>query len=80
MGRELDNTDIKLRKQIALRLKELREFSGKNQTQFAYNYGKDKQTQNRLEKGRGATIYSINKFCKAIGITLSEFFNSPLFK
>lgn len=80
MGRELDNIDSKLKKQIALRIKELRESSGKNQTQFAYNYGKDKQTQHRWEKGRGATIYTINKFCKAIGITLSEFFNSPLFK
>ena len=79
MARELDKVDQELRKRIAMRFKELREESGKNQTEFAYSYGKDKQTQNRLEGGRGATIYSINKFCKATGIALSEFFNSPLF-
>ena len=62
-----------------MRFKELRLETGKNQTEFAYDYGKDKQMQNRLEGGRGATIYSINKFCKARGITLSYFFDSPLF-
>jgi transcriptional regulator with XRE-family HTH domain len=80
MARELDKIDQELRKRIAIRFKELREESGKNQTEFAYSYGKDKQTQNRLEGGRGATIYSINKFCKATGITLSQFFASPLFE
>jgi transcriptional regulator with XRE-family HTH domain len=79
MARELDKLDQELKKRIAMRFKELRIESGKNQTDFAYDYGKDKQTQNRLEGGRGATIYSINKFCKAIGISLSYFFDSPLF-
>jgi transcriptional regulator with XRE-family HTH domain len=79
MSRELDKIDQELKKRIAMRFKELRVESGKNQTDFAYSYGKDKQTQNRLEGGRGATIYSINKFCKAKGITLSDFFDSPLF-
>ena len=79
MSRELDKIDQELKKRIAMRFKELRIESGKNQTDFAYDYGKDKQTQNRLEGGRGATIYSINKFCKASGITLSYFFDSPLF-
>ena len=79
MSNLLDKVDNDLKKAIALRITELREKSGKNQTQFAYDYGKDKQTQNRFEKGRGATIYTINKFCIAIGITVSEFFDSPLF-
>lgn len=79
MSRELDKIDQELKKKIAARFKELRMESGKNQTDFAYDYGKDKQTQNRLEGGRGATIYSINKFCKAMNITLSHFFDSPLF-
>jgi transcriptional regulator with XRE-family HTH domain len=80
MSRELDKIDQELKKRIALRFKELRKESGKNQTEFAYDYNKDKQSQNRLEGGRGATIYSINKFCKALGITLSHFFDSPLFQ
>jgi transcriptional regulator with XRE-family HTH domain len=80
MARILDKIDTDLKKAIALRFRELRESSGKNQTQFAYDYGKDKQTQNRFEKGRGATIYTINKFCAALDISISEFFDSPLFK
>lgn len=76
----MDKIDLELKKKIALRLKELREETGKNQTQFAYDYGKDKQTQHRLERERGAAIYTINKFCKARGITLSDFFNSPTFR
>jgi transcriptional regulator with XRE-family HTH domain len=80
MAGSLDKIDIDLRKKIAERIKELRESSGKNQTEFAYDLGIDKQTMYRIESGRGATIYSINKFCKARGITLSHFFDSPLFK
>jgi hypothetical protein len=80
MSRKLDKIDLELKKKIALRIRQLREASGKNQTQFAYHYGKDKQTQHKLEVGRGATVYSINKFCKALGINLSEFFDSPLFE
>jgi transcriptional regulator with XRE-family HTH domain len=79
MSRKLDKIDLELRKKVAIRIRQLREASGKNQTQFAYHYGKDKQTQNKLEIGRGATIYSIHKFCKALGINLSDFFDSPLF-
>ena len=80
MAGSLDNIDVELREKIAERIKELRESSGKNQTEFAYDLGIDKQTLYRLETGRGATIYSINKFCKIRGITLSQFFDSPIFK
>jgi transcriptional regulator with XRE-family HTH domain len=80
MSRELDKIDKDLKEAIAIRITELREGTGKNQTQFAYDYGKDKQTQNRFEKGRGATIYTINKFCIALGITIAYFFDSPLFE
>ena len=80
MAGNLDKIDIELRTKIAERIKELRESSGKNQTEFAYDLGIDKQTLYRLESGRGATIYSINKFCKIRGIMLAEFFDSPLFK
>jgi transcriptional regulator with XRE-family HTH domain len=79
MAGSLDNIDIELRDKVAERIKELRESSGKSQTEFALELGVDKQTLHRLESGRGATIYSINKFCKASGISLSEFFDSPIF-
>ena len=80
MAGSLDKIDIELRDKIAERIKELRESSGKSQTEFAYDLGIDKQTLYRLESGRGATIYSINKFCKVRGITLSEFFDSAVFR
>ena len=74
MAGSLDKIDIDLRDKIAQRIKEVRESSGKSQTEFALELGIDKQTLHRLETGRGATIYSINKFCKVRGISLSEFF------
>lgn len=80
MAAPLDKIDQELRKKIAFRIKELREKTGKKQKQFADDYDTDKQTWNRYEKGRGASIYTVNKFCKAIGISLSDFFDSPLFK
>lgn len=80
MAGHLDKIDIELKKKISQRITELRESSGKSQTEFAYLLGIDKQTLHRLESGRGATIYSINKFCKARGITLNHFFDSPIFK
>jgi transcriptional regulator with XRE-family HTH domain len=80
MAGSLDKLDIELRDKIAERIKELRESSGKNQTEFAYDLGVDKQTLYRLESGRGATIYSINKFCQVRGITLSQFFDSEVFR
>jgi transcriptional regulator with XRE-family HTH domain len=80
MAGSLDKIDIELRDKIAARIKELRESSGKSQTEFALELGIDKQTLHRLETGRGATIYSINKFCKARGISLSEFFGEGVFE
>jgi transcriptional regulator with XRE-family HTH domain len=79
MAPELDKIDKDLKMKIASRFRELREESGKSQTDFAYSYEKDKQAQHRLESGRGANIYSINKFCLALGIPLSSFFDSPIF-
>lgn len=80
MAGQLDKGDIELRKKIAARIKELRESSGKSQTEFAYDLGIDKQTMYRLESGRGATIYSVYRFCKVRGLTLREFFDSSIFK
>jgi transcriptional regulator with XRE-family HTH domain len=80
MAGQLDKTDIELRKKIAARIKELRISSGKSQTVFAYDLGIDKQTMYRLESGRGATIYSIARFCRVRGVSLKDFFDSATFK
>jgi transcriptional regulator with XRE-family HTH domain len=79
MAPELNKIDKDLKVKIAMRFKELREQSGKSQTGFALSYEKDKQAQHRLESGRGASIYSINRFCIALGIPLISFFDSPIF-
>ena len=79
MPAKLDNIDLKLKIAIAKRFEEIRKASGKTQETFAHESGRDKQSYNKNEKGKGATIYTINKFCIENGITLTEFFDSPLF-
>lgn len=80
MSAKLDEIDIQLKDKIAKRIKELRKSTGKKQNHFASeDMESDKQILHRLESGRGASIYSINKICRVMDITLTEFFNSPLF-
>lgn len=76
----LDSIDIELRKKIAKRISNLRESTGKKQSEFAKDTLKDRQSLHRWEKGRGATIYTINKICIELGISLEDFFNDPLFR
>lgn len=81
MSAQLDEIDEKLKENIALRISELRISSGTKQSKFAQDsMAIDKQALHRIEKGRGVTIYTINKFCKALGISMQEFFDSPLFR
>lgn len=79
MPAKLDNIDINLKLAIAKRFEEIRKNSGKTQEAFAHESGRDKQSYNKNEKGKGATIYIINKFCIENGITLMDFFDSQLF-
>jgi len=76
--RKLDEDDIELKKKIAERIKALRETTGKGPSQFASDTDKDKQSQSRWEK-EGASIFTINKFCKEFNMTIFEFFNDPSF-
>ncbi len=80
MSTKLDKTDIALKENIAARIKELREATGVRLSKFASDNDIEKQVQSRIEGGRGATIYTVNKFCKSVGISLSEFFDDPKFK
>ncbi|WP_254412098.1 helix-turn-helix domain-containing protein [Dyadobacter diqingensis] len=80
MSAKLDEQDLLIKNAIAKRIKELRKSSGKKQNHFANeNLDTDKQALHRLESGRGASIYSIYKFCDSIDISLKDFFDSPLF-
>lgn len=75
----LNEIDLQLKLKIAQRIKALRKSTGKNSSEFAKDLSTDRQSLHRWEKGRGVTIYTINKFCIEIGISLKEFWNDPLF-
>ncbi len=77
--RKLDKDDIELKIKIASRIKTLREGTGKHMSEFASDVDIDKQSQSRWEK-QGASIFTINKFCKEFGIAIFDFFDDPLFK
>lgn len=75
----LDKTDLALKRKIADRITMLRVQTGKGLSKFAKDTLKDRQSQHRWEKGRGASIYTINKFCLQIGISLRDFWNDAMF-
>ncbi|WP_294296202.1 helix-turn-helix transcriptional regulator [uncultured Chryseobacterium sp.] len=80
---KLSKDDIELRNKITQRLINLRKSTGLNQSEFAKLHEIDRQQVNRwesFESERGVTIYTIQKFCMLVKITLQEFFDDPLFK
>ncbi|MCQ9638114.1 helix-turn-helix domain-containing protein [Chryseobacterium sp. WG14] len=80
---KLNNEDIELRNKITQRLIDLRESTGLSQSDFAKLHDIDRQQVNRwesFESERGVTIYTINRFCTLLKITLQDFFKDPLFK
>lgn len=80
---KLTKDDIELRNKIIQRLINLRESTGLSQSEFAKLHDIDRQQVNRwesFESDRGVTIYTINRFCTLLKITLQDFFNDSLFK
>ena len=80
MPAKLGESEIILRDAIAKRFKEIRNKLGKTQEEMGFELGMDRQNYNKLETEKGATIYTIKKFCVAAEISLSTFFNHPSFK
>ncbi|MBC5836709.1 helix-turn-helix domain-containing protein [Flavobacterium muglaense] len=74
---ELEKDDIILKNKIADRIQSLRIKTGLTQSEFAQKHDIDRQIINRWESNnkRGVTIYTINKFCNMLGITLKDFFD-----
>lgn len=74
---ELEKEDIILKNKIADRIQSLRIKTGLSQSEFAQKHDIDRQIVNRWESNnkRGITIYTINKFCNMLGITLKDFFD-----
>lgn len=79
MPAKLDEFDLRLKDAIAQRFKNIRLAAGKTQEDLALSYGRDKQSLSKNERGKGATIYTICKFCVENRMTLSDFFNSEEF-
>ena len=80
---KLKPEDVLLNERISQRIKELRIAENINQSEFAHFHCIDRQTLHRWENGgkkRGVSIHSIRKFCQMIGISLKDFFDSPIFK
>jgi DNA-binding XRE family transcriptional regulator len=81
MGK-LRQEDIVLRDQIKLRLKELREKASQNKSDLSKGIDIDRQNfqaWEKLDTTRGMSIYSIDRVCKVLGITLKDFFDSDVF-
>lgn len=79
---QLTKEDTILQIKIAERIQFLRLKTGLSQTDFAQKYHIDRQVVNRWESTRnkrGVTVYSIQKFCKMLDITLQEFFDDEKF-
>lgn len=79
---ELTQEDTILKIKIAERIQSLRLKTGLSQTDFAEKHHIDRQLVNRwesLNNKRGVTIYTIQKFCKMINITLQDFFDDETF-
>jgi transcriptional regulator with XRE-family HTH domain len=80
---ELTQQDKVLKSAIAQRIEDLRVGTGLTQSQFAKEHAIDRQAISRWEDidgERGVTIYTIKRFCSMVGISLSNFFDSDLFK
>ncbi|MCG2419383.1 XRE family transcriptional regulator [Aequorivita sp. F47161] len=80
---KLREEDEKLKKKIKQRLFLLREKLGDSKSDVSKNIDVDRQNfqpWENLKSDRGITIYSLNRICKALGITLKEFFDDELFR
>jgi len=90
---ELTQSQIILANKVAQRIKDLRvKNCGPVQMDFVKKYNIEKQLISRWEspikidslsgqrRGRGVSLYTIETFCEAIGITLKEFFDDSLFE
>ncbi|TDN80370.1 hypothetical protein DET49_13211 [Salegentibacter sp. 24] len=80
---KLREEDEILKQKIKLRLLGLREKQGDSKSGISKNIDVDRQNfqpWENIKSKRGITIYSLNRICKALGITLKEFFDDELFR
>lgn len=80
---KLSKEYIKFRNAVTQRFINLRVESGFSQSEFAKIHELDRQQVNRWENfksERGVSIYTIRKFCILLDVSISEFFNDPVFE
>lgn len=79
---KLTAKNITLRNSIKKRVNELIDIYNLRKIDLANNALKDRQAINRwtnLNEERGISIYTVEEFCDLINISLSDFFDSPIF-
>lgn len=68
-------TKIEYQIQIGLHLRSIRIKKGYSQRQLAFKANKDPQSLERVENGKSCpTVFYLNEICKALEISMSEFF------
>ncbi len=80
---KLREEDEVLKRNIKQRLFQLRAKLGESKSDISKNIEVDRQNfqpWENLKSDRGITIYSLNRICKALGISLKDFFDDELFK
>ena len=69
-----------IRDNLGKRLRELRNETGLSQEKFSFECELDRTYIASIEQGkRNVSIVNIEKIAKALNMSVSEFFNSPLF-
>ena len=72
---------MNIKEKIGRRLRELRTERGLSQEKFSFECELDRTYIASIEQGRrNVSIANIEKIAKAFGMSVSEFFNSTLFR
>lgn len=70
-----------LKKKIGIRLRELRISKGLSQEKFSFECELDRTYIASIEQGkRNVSAVNIEKIAKALGLSVSDFFNSQIFQ
>lgn len=63
-----------MQRKIGIRLRQLRENTGLSQEKFANHHTLDRRQISRVENGTNVGINTLVQYCRALDITLQEFF------
>ena len=70
-----------IKERVGQRVRQLRKARGLSQEQFAFECGLDQTYISGIENGkRNVSIVNVEKICKALGVSLKEFFEATDFR